>query len=141
MIGDPAQLPSIGAGGMFERLINIAPVAQLEHIHRTHDHHERKAWAALRHGDPAYAMAHYQARGQLHQRDTREAAAEAAVQRWAQHLDRHDPSELVILSDASNQEVDRLNARAQHLRHQRGELGDREAPHPRSPTASAKPTA
>ena len=132
-IGDPAQLPSIGAGGMFERIINIAPTAQLETVHRTHDQRERKAWAALRHGDPAYAMAHYQSRGQLHQHDTREQAAEAAVQRWAEHLDHHDPSELVILSDASNQEVDRLNARAQHLRHQRGQLGDHEIPHPEKP--------
>jgi conjugative relaxase-like TrwC/TraI family protein len=129
-IGDPAQLPSIGAGGMFERLIDIAPTAQLEHVHRTHDHHERKAWAALRHGDPEYAMAYYQSRGQLHQRNTREHAAEAAVQRWAEHLDRHDPCELVILSDSSNQEVDRLNARAQHLRGERGELGEYEVPHP-----------
>jgi conjugative relaxase-like TrwC/TraI family protein len=132
-IGDPAQLPSIGAGGMFERIINIAPTAQLETVHRTHDHDERKAWAALRHGDPAYAMAHYQSRGQLQQRDTRELAAEAAVQRWAEHLDRHDPSELVILSDSSNHEVDRLNARAQHLRHQRGQLGEHELPHPERP--------
>jgi conjugative relaxase-like TrwC/TraI family protein len=132
-IGDPAQLPSIGAGGMFERLINIAPTAQLETVHRTHDHHERKAWAALRHGDPAYAMAHYQSRGQLHQRDTREQAAEAAVRRWAEHLDRHDPTELVILADSSNHEVDRLNARAQHLRHERGDLGEHEIPHPEKP--------
>ncbi len=132
-IGDPAQLPSIGAGGMFERLINIAPTAQLEHIHRTLDHDEQKAWAALRHGDAEYAMAHYQSRGQLHQRDTREQAAEAAVARWAEHLDSHDPAELVILTDSSDIEVDRLNARAQHHRHQRGELGNREIPHPEKP--------
>ena len=132
-IGDPAQLPSIGAGGMFERLINIAPVAQLEQVHRTLDHQEQKAWAALRHGDAEYAMAHYQSRGQLHQRDTREQAAEAAVQRWAEHLDFHDPKDLVILTDASNVEVDRLNARAQHHRAQRGELGDREIAHPDRP--------
>jgi len=132
-IGDPAQLPSIGAGGMFERLINIAPVAQLEQVHRTLDHDEQKAWAALRHGDAEYAMAHYQSRGQLHQRDTREQAGEAAVQRWAEHLDYHEPKDLVILTDASNIEVDRLNARAQHHRHQRGELGDREIPHPEKP--------
>jgi ATP-dependent exoDNAse (exonuclease V) alpha subunit len=132
-IGDPAQLPSIGAGGMFERLINIAPTAQLEYVHRTQDHDERKAWAALRHGDPLYAMAHYQSRGQLHQRDSREQAAEAAVQRWSEHLDRHDPGELVILSDSSNQEVDRLNARAQHLRYKRGDLGEYELPHPEKP--------
>jgi conjugative relaxase-like TrwC/TraI family protein len=132
-IGDPAQLPSIGAGGMFERLINIAPVAQLGQVHRTLDHDEQKAWAALRHGDAEYAMAHYQSRGQLHQRDTREQAAEAAVKRWAEHLDYHSPKDLVILTDASNIEVDRLNARAQHHRQQRGELGDREIPHPEKP--------
>jgi ATP-dependent exoDNAse (exonuclease V) alpha subunit len=39
----------------------------------------------------------------------------------------------VILSDSSNQEVDRLNARAQHLRHERGELGEYELPHPEKP--------
>ena len=39
----------------------------------------------------------------------------------------------MILTDASNLEVDRLNARAQHHRQQRGELGDREIPHPEKP--------
>jgi ATP-dependent exoDNAse (exonuclease V) alpha subunit len=33
-----------------------------------------------------------------------------------------------LIADASNQEIDRLNARAQHLRAQRGELGDQETP-------------
>ena len=133
LIGDPAQLPSIGAGGMFERLINLAPTAQLEAVHRTHDPAERRAWAALRHGDAEYAMAHYQSRGQLHQRDTREQAAEAAVTRWAEHLNHHEPSQLVILTDASNLEVDRLNARAQHLRSRLGQLGEREIAHPGKP--------
>jgi hypothetical protein len=31
-----------------------------------------------------------------------------------------------LIADASNKEIDRLNARAQHLRAERGELGDRE---------------
>jgi hypothetical protein len=35
-----------------------------------------------------------------------------------------------LISDASNKEIHRLNARAQHLRSQRGELGDLEAPVP-----------
>ena len=34
-IGDSAQLPSIGAGGMFDRLAEIAPSAQLSNIRRT----------------------------------------------------------------------------------------------------------
>jgi hypothetical protein len=35
-----------------------------------------------------------------------------------------------LIADASNQEIDRLNARAQHLRAQRGELGHHETPLP-----------
>ena len=36
-IGDAAQLPSIGAGGMFARLGDIAPSAELSNIRRTLD--------------------------------------------------------------------------------------------------------
>ena len=35
-----------------------------------------------------------------------------------------------MIVDAANTEIDRLNARAQHLRAQRGELGDHEIPLP-----------
>jgi hypothetical protein len=38
--------------------------------------------------------------------------------------------EVALIADASNQEIDRLNARAQHLRAERGELGDHEIPLP-----------
>ncbi len=82
-VGDGKQLPSIGPGGMFDRIAERAPIAELADIHRTHDPHERKAWAALRAGEPERAMAHYQARGQLYFMDTRDEAGEAAVQRWA----------------------------------------------------------
>ena len=133
LIGDPAQLPSIGAGGMFNRLTELAPTAELYSIHRTQDVDEQKAWAALRRGDSEYALAHYATRGQLHLSDTRDQAAEATVQLWAGFLPRHDPSELIILSDASNVEVERLNARAQHLRGELGQLGDLEVQHPEVP--------
>jgi conjugative relaxase-like TrwC/TraI family protein len=133
LIGDAAQLPSIGAGGMFARLTGLAPTAELETIHRTQDPAEQKALAALRRGDSEYALAHYASRGQLHLNDTRDQAAEATVRFWAAFLRRHDPSELIILSDASNLEVDRLNARAQHLRGRLGQLGDLELQHPELP--------
>ena len=133
LIGDPAQLPSIGAGGMFDRLTELAPTAELSSIHRTQDVDEQKAWAALRRGDSEYALAHYASRGQVHLSDTRDQAAEAAVQLWAGSLAGCDPSELVILSDASNVEVERLNARAQFLRGVLGQLGDLEVQHPDLP--------
>jgi conjugative relaxase-like TrwC/TraI family protein len=125
-IGDGKQLPSIGPGGMFDRLANRAPTAELRDIHRTSDPGERKAWAALRAGEPERAMAHYRARGQLYFENTREQAGEAAVRRWAELTETRDPRQVALIADASNIEIDRLNARAQHLRAERGELGDRE---------------
>ena len=87
-VGDSKQLPSIGPGGMFDRLSEHAPTAELADIHRTRDAGEQHAWQALRAGEPERAMAHYHSRGQLHFADTRDEAGEAAVQRWAQLTQR-----------------------------------------------------
>jgi ATP-dependent exoDNAse (exonuclease V) alpha subunit len=125
-IGDAAQLPSIGAGGMFDRLTGIAPSAELSNIRRTLDPEEQRAWADLRAGRSDRAMAHYHSRGQLHMADTRDEAVEQAVENWATLTETLDPSEVALISDASNQEIHRLNARAQHFRSQRGELGELE---------------
>ena len=58
--------------------------------------------------------------------DTRDEAVEHAVQNWAALTETHRSSEVALISDASNKEIDRLNARAQHFRAERGELGDLE---------------
>jgi conjugative relaxase-like TrwC/TraI family protein len=129
-VGDGKQLPSIGPGGMFDRLTNHAPTAELADIHRTKDPADQRAWQALRAGEPECAMAHYASRGQLHLSDIREEAAEHAVQTWAALIEGRDIREVALIADASNQEIDRLNARAQHLRAQRGELGHHEIPLP-----------
>jgi conjugative relaxase-like TrwC/TraI family protein len=129
-VGDGKQLPSIGPGGMFDRIAGRAPTAELADIHRTSDPEERRAWAALRAGEPERAMAHYKSRGQLNMTDTREQAGEAAVQRWASLTESHGIREVALIADASNVEIDRLNARAQHLRAERGELGSSEVPLP-----------
>ena len=71
-------------------------------------------------------MAHYHHQGRLHLADTRDQAAEQAVQAWAKLTEDRDIREVALIADASNKEIDRLNARAQHLRAERGELGDRE---------------
>jgi conjugative relaxase-like TrwC/TraI family protein len=130
VIGDAAQLPSIGAGGMFERLIGVAPSAELSNVRRTLDPAEQRAWADLRAGRSDRAMAHYHSRGQLHMADTRDETVEQAAQAWAKLTERYDPGEVALISDASNQEIHRLNARAQHFRAERGELGDLEVPVP-----------
>jgi conjugative relaxase-like TrwC/TraI family protein len=125
-VGDAAQLPSIGAGGMFDRLTEIAPSAELSDIRRTLDPQEQRAWADLRAGRSDRAMAHYHSRGQLHMADTRDQAVERAVESWATLTENHPIGEVALISDASNQEIHRLNARAQHYRTQIGELGELE---------------
>ena len=115
---------------MFDRLAGHAPTAELADIHRTKDPAEQRAWQALRAGEPERAMAHYVSRGQLHLTDTRDQAAEQAVQTWTELTEGRDIREVALIADASNQEIDRLNARAQHLRAQRGELGHHEIPLP-----------
>jgi conjugative relaxase-like TrwC/TraI family protein len=123
-IGDGAQLPSIGAGGMFDQLTAIAPRAQLSNVRRTLDRAEQRAWADLRAGRSDRAMAHYRSRGRLHMADTRDEAVEHAVKAWSNLTETHPIGEVALISDASNKEIARLNARAQYHRAERGELGD-----------------
>jgi ATP-dependent exoDNAse (exonuclease V) alpha subunit len=130
MIGDEHQLPSIGAGGMFARLAPIAPCAELESVLRTSDPAEQQAWADLRAGRTDRALAHYAASGRLHIRDSRSESLEEAVDNWAKLTEAYSINEVALLSDASNKEIARLNARAQHHRIERGELGDVEVPVP-----------
>ncbi|HEX4837066.1 MAG TPA: MobF family relaxase, partial [Solirubrobacteraceae bacterium] len=125
-VGDGAQLPSIGAGGMFDRLARVVPSAQLSNVRRTLDPAEQRAWADLRAGRSDRAMAHYLAQGRLHMADTRDEALEHAVRNWATLTETHEIVEVALISDASNKEIARLNARAQHYRAERGELGDLE---------------
>ncbi|MGA2166359.1 MAG: AAA family ATPase [Solirubrobacteraceae bacterium] len=73
-VGDGKQLPSIGPGGMFDRLAHRVPTAELAEVRRTSDPQERKAWWALRNGEPERAMAYYKSRSQLFLSDTREQA-------------------------------------------------------------------
>jgi conjugative relaxase-like TrwC/TraI family protein len=124
LIGDPAQLPSIGAGGMFERLAKSLPTTELTEVRRATDTAERRAWADLRSGRSRRALAHYRARGRLHLQDTRDRAVEYAVRDWARLTQALPINEVALVSDASNREIERLNARAQHHRLTRGELGD-----------------
>ena len=130
VVGDAAQLPSIGAGGMFERLAEIVPHAELATVRRTLDPGEQRAWADLRAGRSDRAMAHYLSQGRLHLADTRDEAVEHAVETWAKLTETHEISDVALISDASNQEIGRLNARVQHLRAERGELGELEVPVP-----------
>jgi conjugative relaxase-like TrwC/TraI family protein len=133
LVGDQAQLPSIGAGGMFAELQKHVPAARVSEVHRARNEWERDAWRQIRDGSSQRALASYQAHDRLHVTDTREQAAERMVDAWeAARVDRPEQRS-VMLTDASNRELDRINAMAQERRARAGELGASQAPLPDRP--------
>ncbi|HEX4805182.1 MAG TPA: MobF family relaxase [Conexibacter sp.] len=129
-IGDHRQLPAIGAGGMFEHAADRIPTAELAEVRRTQDPATREAWRELREGDPAVAMAHYHAQGALRWAETRMEAVENAARSYDDLARQHGHQHVALMSDASNHEIDTLNLRVQHLRHERGELTPEAVEHP-----------
>jgi conjugative relaxase-like TrwC/TraI family protein len=123
LAGDPAQLSPIGAGGLFGELKDSVPTAQLSEVHRANHQWERDAWQQLRQGDAEPALAEYQARDRLHIEETRTEAGERMVSDWAAARAAHPGERVVMLTDASNRELDRLNQQAQQQRANAGELG------------------
>jgi conjugative relaxase-like TrwC/TraI family protein len=133
LVGDQAQLPSIGAGGMFAALQDAAPTAQVSEVRRARRTWEREAWRQVREGASERALASYTAHGRLHIADTREQALDRMVGDWDRARRERPEQRTVMLTDASNAELDRVNARAQELRARAGELGAHQAKLPERP--------
>jgi conjugative relaxase-like TrwC/TraI family protein len=123
LAGDQAQLSPIGAGGLFAELKDNVPTALLSEVHRANHDWERDAWGQLRQGDAERALAEYQSRGRLHIEETRAEAGERMVNDWAATRAAHPDDRVVMLTDASNRELDQLNKQAQQKRLDAGELG------------------
>jgi len=132
LVGDQAQLSPIGAGGLFDAIRSRVPSAELTEVHRAREQWERDAWAKVRAGEAAPALAAYRARDRLHVSDTREEAAERMVDDW-DRARREVDGGCVMIGDASNSELDRLNAMAQDRRLNAEELGEERAELPGRP--------
>jgi conjugative relaxase-like TrwC/TraI family protein len=133
LVGDDAQLSPIGAGGLFSEISKRAPTAELTTVHRAREEWERDAWSQLRSGNADRAWAEYAGRDRLHIEDTRAEAGERMVDDWARVRAEQPASRVVMLTDSSNDELDRLNALAQDRRVAAGELGHRRARLPDRP--------
>jgi hypothetical protein len=120
LVGDHAQLPSIGAGGMFEQLQEQVPTAQVSEVRRARQAWERDAGRQVRDGNADRALAGYRAHHRLHISDTREEALNQMVSDWDRARQERPEARTVMLTDASNVELDRINARAQELRARAG---------------------
>jgi hypothetical protein len=138
LAGDQAQLSSIGAGGLFGEITDRAPTVRLTEVHRANHDWERDAWGRLRDGDAETALVAYQARGRLHLEETRGEAGERMVSDWAQARHDHPGERVVMITDASNYELDRLNQQAQQQRDLAGELGEQRVQLPERPYGVAR---
>jgi conjugative relaxase-like TrwC/TraI family protein len=123
LVGDQEQLPSIGAGGMFAAVQQQVPTAQLSEVHRARQGWEREAWGRVREGEGARALAAYAARERLHVSDTRKQAVREMLDAWERARSERPEQQSVMLTDASNAEMDAINAAAQERRARLGELG------------------
>ncbi|HUY61343.1 MAG TPA: MobF family relaxase [Candidatus Dormibacteraeota bacterium] len=132
--GDAAQLAPIGPGGLWAVLTSPAapgaaprvPTARLTTVYRADAPWARDAWAALRAGASAPALAAYAARDLVLVAPDRAAARAAAVARW--DVDRQQLAarglgvdQLLLTTDGTRTEVADLNARAQAARRAAGE--------------------
>jgi conjugative relaxase-like TrwC/TraI family protein len=133
LAGDDSQLSPIGPGGLFGEIGKTVPKAELTEIRRARQQWERDAWREVRDGNAIRALAAYQAHDRLHLADTREQAAERMLADWGRARHNSAQGRTVMLTDASNRELDRLNSRAQEHRERAGELGARRARLPERP--------
>jgi AAA domain/TrwC relaxase len=133
LVGDAAQLSTIGPGGLFAALEGRVPTAELHEVHRANHKWERNAWEQIRAGEPGPPLAQYHAHDRLHIHDTRAEAAEAMVKNWDETRKSLPGGRAGMITDASNLERDQMNAIAQERRVRAGELGAHQVDLPGKP--------
>ena len=108
LVGDPAQLAAVDAGGAFALLASHRPdTAELTDVRRFHHGWEATATLQLRNGNPA-VIDTYAAHGRLHDGET-EAMLDAAYTAWRGDIDAGQTSLLIA---PTRDQVTALNTRA-----------------------------
>jgi conjugative relaxase-like TrwC/TraI family protein len=123
-VGDPRQSQPVGAGGLWGR-IEQAALQNHSHVELTRnvralDPGDRKAQRLLREHQLEQALGGYRQRGRIVVERTQRQAEDNALD--AAHADRQAGKRTLVISQTSNEHLDELNARAQAIRHQAGEL-------------------
>ena len=125
LVGDPAQLPELEAGGLFPALASRLDTLCLAGHHRQQHPWEQQALAALRTGRIEQALDAYEQHGQLH---THSDSEQLRTQLVTDYLGRRarstDPFQVLVLA-GSRRDVSDLNDRIRTRLTQQGRLGDR----------------
>ena len=134
-VGDPRQNQPVGAGGLWDTVEHTARDAgglvELTINQRARDKGDRHSQTLFRKGEFEFAIRSYSARDRVHtdsdQRQTEDQALEAAQR------DREQSLNVLVVAQTSNEHLDELNARAQAIRKQRGQLAGQQVPVPGRP--------
>ena len=131
LVGDPAQLPSVGAGGLFAELVERLGAAELTSNRRQHDPVERDALAKLRAGDSEAYLAWAIRNHRVVLAPTIDDARERLMDAWWRAA-AADPARQLMLAYRRD-DVAALNTAARHRMRASGRLGTAELATPRGP--------
>ncbi|MDP9259495.1 MAG: AAA family ATPase, partial [Actinomycetota bacterium] len=121
LIGDPLQLPSVAAGGLFGAIARELGATELRESRRQVDPQERELLASLRAGKPRAYLAHAATAGRLTIAVDRSDAKAALLADWWEH-GSSEPQENVMLALRRDDVLD-LNLAAHTLMTDAGRLG------------------
>jgi conjugative relaxase-like TrwC/TraI family protein len=124
-IGDPRQSQAVGAGGLWGEIEQSARAqdsfVELSRIVRAQDPADRREQALWRAGEHEHALTNYSKRGFVVIETDRRRVEDRALD--AAHADRRAGRDTLVIAETSNEQLDALNARAQAIRLQDGEIG------------------
>jgi hypothetical protein len=123
LIGDPAQLGEIEAGGLFAAIANRSEPIVLDEVIRHHHELDREGAKRIREGEGAEALDLYRSSERVIIATAPEARREAMVSDWWQSYQRGEDALMVAKANA---EVEKLNALARERMGAEGRLGEAE---------------
>jgi conjugative relaxase-like TrwC/TraI family protein len=121
LVGDPGQLPAIGAGGLYAALCDGLGALDLSENHRQRELSERQALALLRAGDPERYLAHAAKQGRLQVDEDGTTAKQRLLEDWWQAA-AHDPDGTIMIAYRRS-DIRDLNQAGHMLMLRAGDLG------------------
>jgi ATP-dependent exoDNAse (exonuclease V) alpha subunit len=127
LIGDTAQLPAVGPGGLFGALVEREGAVRLEDNRRQQHEWERDALADLRRGVAAPALAAYAEHGRVHAGGSTAETRARLVEDWWDAAQRIGVGGAVMLAHR-RADVAALNEAARHRAREAGHLTGPDVP-------------
>lgn len=125
LVGDPGQLPAVGAGGIYASLCQELGAVWLVENRRQREPAERQALSQLREGDAEGYLGHAAREGRLLVADDAIKAKERLLADWWRAASEGELREVVMLAHRRT-DVAELNAGARALLRDQGRLGEDE---------------